>query len=147
MSEHPDLTAKHVRQYPRFPWRTREVFKHPNISPTSNPNCSDYSVFVLNPSLDPEFVLQHSETRWGAQSLFMNPMTLGKRRWMERKRLEIIKTLQIQRYWRMCTSNSVMEGIYLPQTQTASGRWWYKHSGDEALMFWGYVPHVGAATT
>ena len=32
-------------------------------------------------------------------------MEIGRERWINYNRLIIIKTLQIQRYWRMCTSN------------------------------------------
>ena len=34
-------------------------------------------------------------------------MDIGRLKWIDRKRLEIIKALQIQRHWRNCTCNPV----------------------------------------
>ena len=105
LSEHPDLTMEIVKRNPHFPWRCDKLYNHPNVNPLNYPNCQDYSVFSENPALEPEFVLQHIDLPWQVTCIFKNDFSIGKTNWIERKRLQIIKTLQIQRIWRKCTNN------------------------------------------
>ena len=44
---------------------------------------------------------------WSDDGICDNTFTKSREKWIERKRIEIIKALQIQRHWRNCISNPV----------------------------------------
>ena len=42
---------------------------------------------------------------WSFDGISSNTMEQGKQKWIENKRLQIIKALQLQRHWRNCSCN------------------------------------------
>ena len=52
-----------------------------------------------------EIVHANRDKPWDWKELSWNPMLKYKEKWINDKRLQTIKALQIQRHWRNCTSN------------------------------------------
>ena len=75
---------------------------------------------------------------WCIYSLLCNPMQATKYQWLKQHRIKIIKTLQIQRYWRRCSCNPKYKlarrllnklykslTIFFSETYTISNRKYY----------------------
>ena len=59
-----------------------------------------------NANLTPDFIENNLDLKWEwFECISENEMNLGKKKWIDQKRLEIIKAFQIQRHWRNCISN------------------------------------------
>ena len=81
----PNITCEIIQNNPDKHWHWKWISKNPNIT------CE---IIQNNPDKD---------WWWGYISL--NTMEKGKEKWINDKRLRIIKALQIQRHWRNCSCN------------------------------------------
>ena len=60
-----------------------------------------------NPNITWEIIKNNPDKPWDWYNISLNYMKQGKERWINDKRLQIIKAFQIQRHWRRCTNNPV----------------------------------------
>ena len=68
---------------------------------SENPNIT-WEIIQNNPDIEWNWTVERHEYYNGISS---NKMEKGKQKWIEDKRLQIIKALQIQRHWRNCSCN------------------------------------------
>ena len=83
--------------------------KHLEIIERNKDKPWNWGYISVNPNLTFEFIEQHPEIdwSWSDDGICDNTFSKSRKKWMERKRLEIIKTLQIQRHWRNSISNPI----------------------------------------
>ena len=91
----------------REPWDWRGVSNHPHITGeiiNANPDKSwDWDGISLNPNITWDIIHTNPDKSWSWTYISKNNMILGKERWINKFRLEIIKALQ--RHWRNYSSN------------------------------------------
>jgi len=91
LSCHQNVTLKDIQDHPNIKWNWFSVSGNPNLT---------WEFILDNPTL---------HWKWGDDGngpcISNNKMKNGKETWINNRRLQIIKTLQIQRHWRNCTNN------------------------------------------
>ena len=76
------------------------------IEENSHKYASDNFISILEEIIENN---PHIDWNWFDDGISDNTMELGKIKWIEKKRLEIIKALQIQRHWRNCICNPIFK--------------------------------------
>ena len=85
LSQHPNLTWEIIYHHPGYPWDPEKVSANPNITW--------------------ETVTQFPDYPWNWHQLVKNRMDLGKERWINQLRIQVLASLRIQRHWRRCSSD------------------------------------------
>ena len=57
------------------------------------------------PNITWDIIQNNPDKPWNWSWISLNPMVRGKAKWINDKRLQIIKALQILRHWRNCSCN------------------------------------------
>ena len=97
LSSNPNITWDIIQNNPDKPWDWEWVSENPNIT---------WEIIQNNP--DKPWL--NMRDKWYVRSCWRrfisgNTMEKGKEKWINDKRLHIIKVLQIQRHWRNCSCN------------------------------------------
>jgi len=58
-----------------------------------------------NPNITHEIIQNNPDKDWYWYAFYFNKMELGKEKWVNQRRLQHIKAIQIQRHWRNCSCN------------------------------------------
>ena len=83
-----------------YPFLLEEMLNENYPEKTWNWDC-----ISVHPNITWEIIQNNPDKPWCWIAIFINTMKQGKERWMNKLRLQIIKTLQIQRHWRNCSCN------------------------------------------
>ena len=109
VSLNPNINKKIVKDNPNFPWRPYYLSKNQNITGIrltfNNINLNNLSLKSSDKNLNWEIIENKSNYKWDWTEISKNNMEIGKKNWINKYRLKIIKTLTIQRIWRLCISN------------------------------------------
>ena len=85
MSKNPNLTWETIQNNPRTHW--------------------NWDILSLHPHITWETIQNNLDKEWNWEQVSCNTMKIGKDCWINDLRLRLIKALQIQRHWRMYSSN------------------------------------------
>ena len=135
LSSHPNIQIKDIIQYPNFAWDFNQVSLNSNITwqdvqenshfnwnysnLSKNKNITFQTIHEnnqiqwnwdhvsMNTNIHWDHVVQNPDLPWNYDKLLFNYMEGGKSLWIHDKRTQIIKSLQIQRYWRYYTCNPI----------------------------------------
>ncbi len=116
ISGHPNITLDIIKENPDYPWYWRSVTTNPNITWEMIQDHPEFpweiSCYAENPNLDLFWVekLYHSpeglrKYQWYLSDIVTNDMEKGRDKWIGQQAIRIIKTYQIQRYWRKYSSD------------------------------------------
>ena len=109
ISDNPNITWEIIQQNPDKPWDWSMISQNPNITweiIQQNPDKSwNWDWMACNPNITWEFIQANPDKPWDGYGISKNKMELDKQRWINKRRLEHIKALQIQRHWRNCSCN------------------------------------------
>ena len=115
MHNYSDLEEEWTRGYWKFICDHEDninwfdISKNPNITweiIQDNPD-KDWGWYGIsqNPNITGDTVQNNPDKDWLCKSISGNTMAKGKAKWINNKRLRIIKALQIQRHWRNYSCN------------------------------------------
>ena len=65
----------------------------------------DWVDLSKNPNITWDIIQNNPDKEWNWMMISLNTMEKGKEKWIDDKRIQIIKALQIQRHWRNCSCN------------------------------------------
>ena len=65
----------------------------------------DWYWISCNPNITWDIIQQNRDKPWNWGNLSKSSMSKSKNEWVNKRRLEHIKALQIQRHWRNCSCN------------------------------------------
>ena len=113
LSYHPNITLEIIQNNPDKEWDWYFISRNPNITweiiqnnPDKNWNWYEIS---CNPNITWEIIQNNPDKDWDWEWLSGNTMEKGRLVWINNKRIQIIKALQIQRHWRNYSCNPVYE--------------------------------------
>ena len=102
---------KFICDHPDKDWDWFSISSNPNITwdiIQNNPDKNwDWYYISENPNITWEIIQNNLDKDWNWNCISRNTMEKGKEKWINDKRLQIIKALQIQRHWRNCSCNLV----------------------------------------
>ena len=100
-----------IKENPQHNWFGLTLTLNPNITIKlikNNPEIKwDFQYISLNQNITPEIIMNNPNISWIMNYILNNSMEKWKNEWINIMRLKIIKTFQIQRYWRNCTYNPI----------------------------------------
>jgi len=109
ISRNPNITWDIIQNNPDKDWDWTSISEHPNITweiIQNNPDKDwDWNSISEHPNITWEIIQNNPDKDWNWNYISCNTMEKGKERWINDKRLHIIKALQIQRHWRNCSCN------------------------------------------
>ena len=110
LSMNQNITWEIVQANPDKPWNYCSLSINRNITweiVQANPDIpwSYDDALSMNENITWEIVQANPDIDWDWDDMSKNSMEMGKRRWINQRRLEHIKALQIQKHWRNCSCN------------------------------------------
>jgi len=108
ISKNPNITWEIIENNPDYPW-IWEISQSINITweiiENNLDKSWDWECISENPNITWEIIENHPHKPWHWGYISSNTMELGKEQWINDLRLNTIRTLRLQRYWRYYSSH------------------------------------------
>ncbi len=109
ISENPNITWEIIKNNPDQEWNWYRISSNPNITweiIENNPDKPwDWDKISLNQNITWEMIENNPDKPWQWGFISINTMEFGKEKWINDLRINIIRTLRLQRYWRYYSSH------------------------------------------